>query len=334
MTHDTSETDRQDALVSIVTPAFQEVESVEELHRRISEVMGEVGLPWEWVVVDDHSSDGTYKMLCGIGERDPHVKAIRLARNSGAHMALTCALRAAAGDCTIALAADLQDPPEIIPQLLEQWRAGHDIVWAVRGTREGESATKIGSSRVYYWIMRKVVGLEDLPATGADCFLIGRRALDAFCDFRETNVSVLALLNWIGFRQTHIVYAKHARARGSSGWTLRKKLKLLVDSVTAFSHVPIRMMSYLGFVVAAVGFLYAIVVIINAFVGEPPQGWTALIVIVLVIGGILMLMLGVLGEYLWRSLDESRKRPQFIVETTHNIDIDSATEKRPTRGDG
>jgi dolichol-phosphate mannosyltransferase len=169
---------------------------------------------------------------------------------------------------------------------------------------------------VYYWIMRNVVGMKDMPATGADFFLLDRKVADAFRQFGEANTSILALITWMGFRQERVQYDKHARLHGRSGWTLAKKLKLVVDSVASFSYMPIRLMSVLGFLVAAVGFVYAIVVVVNALRGSPAEGWSSLMVVVLVLGGFQMAMMGVLGEYLWRALDEARRRPRYIVEAT------------------
>jgi glycosyltransferase involved in cell wall biosynthesis len=305
-----------DCFLSVVTPAYREAASLPELYARLKTVLDELGVRWEWVIVDDHSQDGTFAVIQEMARSDPRIRGIRLARNTGSHMALTCALQAARGDCAVALAADCQDPPETIPALFEQWQAGIQVVWAARGKREGESATTVAMARAYYWLMRNLVGFTEMSETGADFFLLDRRVLDAFCDFRETNVSILALITWMGFRQTTLTYTKEARRQGESSWTLTKKLKLLVDSITAFSYHPIRFMSYAGFIVALSGFAYALIVLINAIAGDPPQGWTTLIVIVLVLGGMQMLMMGVLGEYLWRALDEARRRPQFIVEAT------------------
>lgn len=302
--------------VSIVTPAYREAENLPALYERLRTVLDGVGVSWEWIVVDDHSLDGTFAVVHDTAARDPRVRGIRLARNSGAHIALSCGLHAAHGACAVALAADLQDPPEVVPELLAEWRRGSHVVWAARAQREGESAVTKGLSRGYYWIMQRLAGLDSTPAMGADFLLLDRRVLDAFREFGESNVSMLALITWMGFRQTSITYTKQARLHGQSGWTLKKKLKLLVDSVTAFSYMPIRFMTYLGFSVAAFGFLYAGTAIVNAIVGQPVEGWSSLIVIVLILGGIQMLMMGVLGEYLWRALDESRRRPRFIVEET------------------
>jgi len=302
--------------LSVVTPAYREAQNLPELYERLCSVLDGLGVDWEWIIVDDHSPDGTFAVIHDTAERDDRVRGIRLARNSGSHIALSCGLIAAQGECAVALAADLQDPPEAVPQLLDEWRAGAHVVWAARAQREGETIVTKGLARVYYWLMRNLVGLDSMPAMGADFMLLDRRVLDALREFSESNVSLLALITWMGFHQTSITYIKQARRHGESGWTLRKKLKLLVDSVTAFSYTPIRFMSYLGFSVALIGFVYATSVIINAVVGHPIAGWTSLIIIVLILGGIQMLMMGVLGEYLWRALDETRRRPRYIVEET------------------
>ena len=165
--------------------------------------------------------------------------------------------------------------------------------------------------------MRNVVGMKEMPATGADFFLLDRTVVDAFSRFNESNASIFALLTWMGFRQATIGYDKEARLHGSSGWTLKKKLKLVVDSVTSFSYVPIRFMSYLGFVVGLAGFLYAgLRGRRTSCAGSPVEGWSSLMIVVLLVGGLQMVMMGVLGEYLWRALDESRRRPRYLIEAT------------------
>jgi dolichol-phosphate mannosyltransferase len=282
--------------------------------------MQAIDMDWEWIVVDDHSRDNTFSVISKLAEHDPRVRGIRFARNFGAHIALTCGLREAKGSCVTALAADLQDPPEMIPELLTRWSQGTQVVWAARDRREGESARRIGLSKLYYWIMRHVVGMKEMPSSGADFFLLDRKVVQAFNQFNEANVSIFALLTWMGFPQTTITYNKQARLHGRSGWTFKKKLKLLVDSIASFSYLPIRFMSYLGFVVAFSGFIYAGTVIVNALRGDPIQGWSSLMVVVLVLGGVQMVLMGVLGEYLWRALDEARRRPRYIVEAATNQD--------------
>jgi glycosyltransferase involved in cell wall biosynthesis len=307
-------------LLSIVTPAYNESKNLEVLYDRINTVLAPLQVNWEWVVIDDHSEDDTFAILSALAARDPRVRGIRFARNFGSHMALTCGLHEAKGECAVIMAADLQDPPETLPALLDKWREGAHVVWAVRGQREGEKTSRVTFSRLYYLLMKKVVGVRQMPATGADFFLLDRRVINALSQFNESNVSIMALITWMGYRQESVVYTKQRRLHGSSGWTLKKKLKLAVDSVTAFTYLPIRIMSYLGFIVAILGLFYALVVTKIALSGNPVEGWASLMVVVLIIGGIQMLMLGVLGEYLWRALDESRRRPRYLIQSKTEID--------------
>lgn len=300
--------------VSVITPAFNEETNLPLLFERLMDNLTPLGVDWEWIVVDDHSADQTWKVLLDLATKNTHVKAVRLARNSGSHAAFSCGLLHASGDCAVVLAADLQDPPETIVELIQKWKQGAKIVWAVRADREGERLSTLFFSRAYYWILRNFVGIKDTPPMGADFFLIDRRVIDVLKVFKETNVSLLALLTWMGFKQDQVPYVKRARLSGKSGWSLEKKLKLVVDSITSFTYKPIRWMSGVGVVTALLGFAYAGFLLLNRFLGRPPEGWTALIVAVLVIGGLQMIMMGVLGEYVWRALDEARNRPRFIVE--------------------
>jgi glycosyltransferase involved in cell wall biosynthesis len=301
-------------VVSVVTPAYNEARNLPVLYRQLIEVFQKIEVAWEWVIVDDHSSDATFDVIRGIAVADPRVIGVRLARNSGSHIALSCGLSHSKGRCVALLAADLQDPPETVIKLLEKWRAGSQVVWAVRSKREGEKASTLLFARFYYWLMRRVVGLRQMPGNGADFFLLDRRVVDAFRQFAESNLSIIALITWMGFRQDSIEYVKVARLHGSSGWNLEKRLKLVVDSVTSFTYTPIRLMSYSGFFVALTGFGYAGFLVLNAFAGHPVEGWTSLMVVVLVVGGFQMLLMGVLGEYIWRALDEARRRPRYLIE--------------------
>lgn len=322
-------------VLSIVTPAFNESANLPLLYERLSEALDPLNIGWEWIVVDDHSRDETFAVASALSLRDPRVRAYRFSRNFGSHIALTCGLEHARGACAVVMAADLQDPPETLPALLEKWKSGAQVVWAVRRSREGEKASTVGSAKLFYFIMRHLVGMKNLPPSGADFFLLDRRVIDALTQFRENNVSLMALITWMGFAQAHIEYDKQARVHGESGWSLKKKLKLAVDSVTSFTYLPIRLMSYVGAVVALVGFLYALVVVVNALAHHPVEGWSSLMIAVLLLGGIQMLMLGVLGEYLWRALDEARRRPRYLIEQlTPNAELEAASPAAMARGNG
>lgn len=311
-----------DRSLSVVTPAFNEAANLPALHERLATVLAPTGARWEWRVVDDHSTDETFAVLQRMASTDTRVRGCRLARNAGSHAAIACGLAAAQGDAVVVLAADGQDPPEILPALLEAWASGAQVVWAARA-----DVSPSLSSRAYYMLMRRVVGLRDLAPMGADCVLLDRAVVQALQRFGEHHVNLLALINWMGFRQAHVPCPRHVRTSGRSGWTLRRKVEMLVDSVAGFTYLPIRLMSYVGVATAAAGLCYAAVVMANALMGDPPAGWSSLMVAVLLIGGLQMVMLGVLGEYLWRTLEEARRRPRFLIEaTTASVDpVVSAT---------
>ncbi len=319
-------------MLSIVTPAFNEAANLPILYERLAATMTSLTEEWEWIVVDDHSRDDTFAVLTALAARDRRVRAVRFARNCGSHAALTCGLHEAAGACVVALAADLQDPPETIPRLVAEWRAGAQVVWAARALRAGETAVTLGFARLFYWVMRHVVGMTAMPSTGADLFLLDRTVVDAFGRFEERHANVMALVTWMGFRQTTVTYDKQPRLHGRSGWTLAKKLGLAVDSFTSFSDLPIRLMSYLGVLVGALGFVYAGSVVANALRGKAVEGWASLMVVVLLLGGSQMTMMGVLGAYLWRALDESRRRPRYLIEATTDDAVPPADVRVPAAG--
>jgi dolichol-phosphate mannosyltransferase len=317
---------QQTPLITIVTPAFNEAENLPLLYHQLVEAFEHADFGWEWIIVDDHSADQTYAIASDLAEKDARVSATRFSRNFGSHMALRCGLENAKGDCVVGMAADMQDPPDLIPRLFERWQSGAHVVWAVRSSRTGEKRSTLLFSRWYYRIMRDVVGLKHMPLNGADFFLLDRKVVNAVNQFREKNVSLFALISWMGFNQETVTYDKQARQHGRSGWSLEKKVKMAVDSMTSFSYKPIRLMTYLGFVLAFFAFAYLLVVLINYLTGGAPQGWTSLMAAILLIGGLQMMMIGFLGEYIWRSLDESRQRPPYIIESQTKQDH-QATQK-------
>ena len=293
-------------MLSIVTPAFNEAPNLEALYAQLVRLFERTGDDWEWIVVDDHSRDDTFGVIERLSLLDSRVRGLRLARNSGSHVAITCGLHHAQGDAAVMMAADLQDPPDTIDAMLAAWRGGAQIVWATRRTPPSTL------SAFYYWVMRKFVGMADMPASGADFFLVDRVVLDAFRQFPERNVSVLALITWIGFRQAYVEYDKQPRAAGRSGWTLGRKVRLAVDSVTAFSDLPIRLCGYAGGLLMA----FALIIGIVAVVMLPSVGAVLLLLLSAMFGltGVQLFALGIVGEYVWRGLDESRRRPHYLIE--------------------
>ncbi len=298
--------------LSIISPAFNEAENLGVMYDRLSAAAAAVGVDWEWVIVDDHSLDATFDVIRGLAARDARVRGLRMSRNVGSHMAIACGLHHVTGDAAVVLAGDLQDPPETLAALLREWRTGAHVVWAVRRGRQGETARTVGFARLYYFVMRHIVGMKEMPASGADCFLADRVVIDAFRRFPERHVSVLALVTWMGYRQAFIEYDKQPRFRGTSNWTLAKKVKLVIDSVTGFSDRPIRLCSYAGLFLMALGMLTGAVGVMLL----PSLGAGLLLALAAIVGlaGLQLLALGIIGEYVWRALDEARRRPSYLVE--------------------
>jgi len=294
-------------MLTLVTPAYNEALNLRAIHGRIVAAMDAIGEPWEWIVVDDHSGDRTFEVIRELAGKDGRVRGIRLARNEGSHIAITAGLHQARGEAAIVMAADLQDPPETITAMLALWREGAQVVWASRRQRPGERA-HAGFAAVYYWIMRRVVGLTSIPERGADFFLADRAVLDAFARYAERQVSVFALIAWMGFRQGTVEYDKQPRAAGQSGWTLTKKIALVADSVTAFSALPLRIVTAAGALLLAVGAVGLAAWLVRG------GGRLGLVAAITAVGGVQIAALGIVGEYVWRALELGRRRPVYLVE--------------------
>lgn len=316
--------------LSIVIPVFNEEAVIPPLLDRLRRCLDRLSpLVTEVILVDDHSSDRSLDLLKDVYRRDPRFRYARLAKNCGSHIAILAGLAQARGECAVFLAADLQDPPELILQMLDLWRAGHHIVWAVREEREGVSKIDVFLSNTSYRLLN-LLGEVNLPPRGSDFALLDHKAVDALLRSAGSDPSLGGEIARLGFASTQISYTKEKRAAGSSKWTLKKKLKAFADAFVSFSYAPLRAMSYLGMMCSVLGFLYALLVIgLRLVTRTPVQGWSSLIVVVLVLGGVQMMMLGVLGEYLWRTLEAARHRPAyFLVETS---ETDAAGDAQPQK---
>jgi polyisoprenyl-phosphate glycosyltransferase len=300
-------------MISILTPAFNESTNLEALHARLTQTMAQVGVEWEWLIVDDHSRDDTFAVIQRLALLDAHVRGIRLSRNRGSHVAITCGLHHVRGDAAVMMASDLQDPPETLGALLQKWRDGAQVVWATRREQPGDH-THAGFAAIYYWIMRNVVGMKEIPARGADFFLVDRAVIDAFRRCDEQHVSVFALIAWLGFRQEYIEYDKQPRVAGRSGWTIARKIKLVIDSITAFSDAPITACWLVGAALMAIGLT---AVIVGLVVFESLQAAVVVLLGAMTgLSGLLLCALAMVGEYVWRGLDQSRRRPIYVIEAT------------------
>lgn len=313
--------------LSIVIPVFNEEAALPALVKRLC-AFGERLTPLvaEIVLVDDHSTDRTSELLRDICRKDSRFSYVRLAKNSGSHVAILAGLAQARGECAVFLAADLQDPPELILQMLELWRAGHHVVWAVREEREGVSKIDLFLSNFFYRLLN-LLGEVNLPPRGSDFALLDRKALEALLKSSGSHPSIGGEIARLGFSTAQISYTKEKRAAGTTKWTFKKKLTAFADAFVSFSYAPLRAMSYLGMLFSFLGFGYALVVVVLRLMTRTPvPGWSSLIVVVLVLGGVQMMMLGILGEYLWRTLEAARHRPIYFLEDTSEIDTGADTK--------
>lgn len=306
--------------LSVVIPVFQNEQTLVHLHERLNALKekNKNGIRFEYVFVDDGSTDSSFRVLSGLAASHPEVKVVRLSRNFGSFVACMAGLQYCTGDCASVMAADLQDPPELLLDMYERWKGGAEVVMAARAGRE-EGRMKIWFANLYYRVMR-VLAFKEMPSQGFDYFLIDRKVVDVLVTMDEKNTSLTGLILWTGFKHSVVYYTKKKRLAGRSQWTLRKKVNYFLDSCLAFSYAPIRLISMIGIIVAVSGFGYmAYAIIRKIFYGVSIQGFTTLVVLVLLTSGVQMLMLGVLGEYLWRNFDATRKRPLFVVKETIGI---------------
>ncbi|MEE8311333.1 MAG: glycosyltransferase family 2 protein [Candidatus Binatia bacterium] len=301
-----------DALFSVVVPVFNEEACVAEMVSRIRDVFADVNGDYELIFVDDGSSDGTIDEIRKQAESDPHVKFVSFSRNFGHQFALTAGLDHAAGDAVITLDGDLQHPPELIPTLVEHWRAGKDVVYTVR-TRNDGHFLKEAVSAAFYWTLRKLTGV-DVPTGGADFRLLDRQAADALRQCREQFVFVRGLVPWIGFTRQSVPYAAHERFGGETKYLTRRMLSFALDGIFSFSIIPLRLISILGAITIGMGLLYGLYTVgVRLFSETAVTGWASLIVVILVFSGTQLLSLGILSEYVGRIYEEVKQRPRYVV---------------------
>ena len=301
-----------DPLISVVAPVYNEVETLPEFHRRVTTALA--GRRYELVLVNDGSTDGSGELLEDLAAGDPSVRPLHLSRNFGHQAAVTAGLELARGAAAVTIDADLQDPPEVIPRLLEQWSAGAEVVHGVRHERRGEPRRRLFLIRGFYRLFARLSGLGGFPGNSGDFRLISRRALDALNALPERNRFVRGLVSWVGFRQVSVVYERDPRYAGHSKYPLTKLLRLAADGILSFSAVPLRMAAWLGLAMSVVAFAAIPVVVILRLAGlYHVSGIASVHILVLLVGGIQLLFLGVLGEYLARDYDETKRRPVYVL---------------------
>jgi dolichol-phosphate mannosyltransferase len=317
------------AFVSIVVPVYHNASSLRELLARFQALAAAKPQDgFEFVFVDDGSRDDSYSVLLELARSEPRLRIIKLSRNFGSNPAILAGLMHARGEAIAAIAADLQDPPELIGDMLEKWRLGKKVVLAARSTRDDPGLTS-HLADLFYWLFRRFA-IRTMPRRGFDFFLIDRRVADLIKGIQESNAYLMGLILWLGFDPEVIHYARQKREdrHGRSMWTFTKRIKYFIDSFVAFSYIPIRLASLLGVCLSLLGLVAVIEVLATRiFFNIPVQGWTSLIIVLLVVSGAQLLMTGILGEYLWRTLEETRRRPRYVVENI--VEADQAILEPP-----
>jgi polyisoprenyl-phosphate glycosyltransferase len=301
-------------LVSVVIPALDEADNVPGLVARMGVLRNEnPAFDFELVLVDDGSSDGTAALVQALAPPDLALTTIQLSRSFGSHQAITAGLRVCSGDCAIVLGADGQEPTSLVTHFLDAWTAGSDVVWGIRRTRTRSWRSEL-PSKVFSYLFKRYADLANYPPEGPSGMLADRAVIDEVNKLEESNRNVLALVAWLGYHQTRVPYDQLPREHGTTHWTRRKMVKLAVDSLIQFSSMPLRLCTFTGLAVGALGALYALFLLVRAFAGvHTPSGWPTILVVVLVLGGIQLTVIGIMGEYLWRAVEEVRRRPNYVV---------------------
>ena len=319
---------RAPKLLSIVAPVYDEQELVEEFIARACAAAADYH--FELVMVNDGSSDSTPELLDHIASTDPRVRVIHLSRNFGHQAALTAGLEHAAGDVVAMIDADLQDPPELIPEMVAQWSQGADVVYAVRRQREGESAFKLATASWFYRLFDKLAQVDREPNAG-DFRLLDRRALDALLAMTERSRFLRGMTVWVGFQQTAVPYERDARHAGETKYTVRRMLRFSLDAITSFSHLPLQLATYAGILSAGVAFIAIPVVIALRLFDSYLPGFGSITIAILLLGGIQLIALGMIGEYVGRIYDEVKHRPLYLVRDERNAPS-AARGPRTVRG--
>lgn len=299
--------------ISIVVPVYYNSDTLDMLYEDMKEKILPVIGDYEIVFVDDGSGDNSWEIMNNIKAKDPNVVCVKLSRNFGEHAALLAGLSVCTGDCAVTKQADLQEESKIILDMYESWKKGNKVVLAVREDRD-ENPVKVFFANMYYAIVRKTIN-KNMPKGGCDCYLVDRQVIEVLELLDEKNSSLTLQVLWAGFKTDKIYFHRKDREVGKSRWTFSKKFKLVLDSMMSFSFFPIKCMTWVGIIFDILALALLIEVIVEKFtVGTPIAGWSSLMCVVLISSGLILTALGVLGEYLWRTLDASRTRPPFIID--------------------
>jgi glycosyltransferase involved in cell wall biosynthesis len=322
---------QQKPVISIVVPVFNEEEVLPELYKRMQQAMDGFGQPWELILIDDGSRDRSAEIIADLNGKDSRVKGISFSRNFGFQEAVTAGLAHASGEAVILSDADLQDPPEVIPEMVARWREGNDVVYGVRANRQGETWFKKMTAKVFYRTIHRITSV-DIPLDTGDFRLMDRRVVDAILRMPERNRFLRGMVPWVGFKQSGLDYERQARFAGESKFkSVRQMLPFALDAITSFSYFPLQLATYLGFFIAAISLIAIIVVILLRLFGSHQEltGQATTLVAVLFLGGVQLISLGIIGEYLGRIYDEVKGRPLFLVDRKWGFGDEERPQDQP-----
>lgn len=312
---------------SLVIPVFNEQEVLPALFERLRLLLEQLDGEAEVILVDDGSRDDSHAHMIEAAARDPRFKVLQLSRNFGHQIAITAGLDFASGNAVVVMDADLQDPPEVVLELARRWREGFDVVYAVRSRRAGENRFKLATAAGFYRLLRRLSDVE-IPADVGDFRLVDRKALEAYKTMREDDRFVRGMLSWVGFRQTGVLYERDERYAGTTKYPLRRMLHFALDGIVSFSNAPLRLALGLGFAVSLASFVYGFVAIILKVTGAfTVPGWTSVIFVLSFLGGVQLMVLGVIGEYVGKTYKEAKKRPLYIVSSVTGVERVRAPER-------
>ena len=298
---------------SIVAPIYNELDNLPELYRRVKQVMDSTGEPWELLLVDDGSTDGSTEIICVLAKEDKHVRPIIFARNFGHQIAITAGWDYARGDAVVIIDADLQDPPELILEMAKKWREGYEVVYAVRAEREGESWFKLWTASLFYRLIYRITDVK-IPLDTGDFRLMDRKVVDVLKQMRERHRFPRGMSAWVGFKQVGVEYKRAARVAGETKYPFKKMFRLAINAVTSFSYFPLQVATFFGFISAGVAALSIPVVVYMRITGSQAFfGQATTLIAVLFLGGVQLISLGILGEYIGRLYDEAKGRPLYII---------------------
>src|ERR1041385_888569 len=333
--HNMASTDTERAaatpVLSVVVPAYNEQEVLPEFHRRLTAVLAGLTMASEIIYINDGSRDETLLILRRLRAEDPRVAIIDLSRNFGKEIAVTAGLDHSRGAAVVLIDADLQDPPELIPRLIAEWQSGYDVVYATRLSREGESRLKKATAYVFYRVINQISRVK-IPADTGDYRLLSRRAVDALLKLREQHRFMKGLFTWIGYPQKGVPYRRDSRYAGETKWNYWRLWNFALEGVTSFTIGPLKIATYLGLATAVAAFVYAGIIIAKTLLyGEPVAGYPSLMVVILFLGGVQLITVGIMGEYIGRMFDESKQRPLYFVNryepsgSLHSVPREEAT---------